>query len=86
MARIEQLVELVPDAALRAELASEVAELKRRQQFGLVFERHIPETTLLLNAPVRIGSTVVRRQDPTDTPLQDGRQHTSLRRGLKATP
>ena len=39
MARIEDLVGLVTEEALRAELDAEVAELKRRRQFGLVFER-----------------------------------------------
>jgi len=70
LARIEQLIDLVEQAALRRELAAEVATLKRRQQFGLVFERHIPETTLLLNAPIRVGSTVVKRRDPKDTPYR----------------
>ncbi len=70
MARIEQLVDLVADDALRQEIAAEVATLKRRQQFGLLFERHIPETTLLLNAPIRVGSTVVKRRDSKDTPLR----------------
>lgn len=70
MARIEDLVGLIPDETLRAELATEVAELKRRRQFGLVFERHVPESTLLSNAPIRAGSVVVRRQDQTNTLLR----------------
>ena len=68
MARVEQLIELVKDPALRAEIALEVAALKGRQQFGLVYERHIPESTLLLNAPVRVGSTVVKKKDPKSVP------------------
>ncbi len=68
MARIEQLIELIKDAALRAEIASEVVSLKRRQQFGLVFERHLPESTLLPNAPIRVGSTVVKKKDQKYVP------------------
>ncbi len=69
MARVEELLELVNDPALRAELLAEVASLKRRQQYGLVFERHMPESAALLNAPVRVGATIFKRQDETQTPL-----------------
>lgn len=63
MARVEDLVSQVGDAALRRELAGEVALLKKRQKFGLVFEGHIPETTLLHHAPIGVGSLVARRDD-----------------------
>ena len=68
MARVEELLELVSDPALRAELLAEVASLKRRQQYGLVFERHMPESAALLNAPVKVGATVFKRQDEAQTP------------------
>lgn len=62
MARLDDLIEHVPDKALRKELQSAVATLKRGQKFGLVFEEHIPETTTLTGIPVRVGSLVQRRE------------------------
>ncbi len=64
MARIDDLIGLVEDAALRRELQSATAELRRHRRFGLVFEQHIPETTALLGYPLRPGVTVQRRDDP----------------------
>ena len=53
----------MPDVALRKELESALAQVKRTQRFGLVFEEHIPETTTLTGVPVRVGSMVQHRQD-----------------------
>ena len=65
MARIDDLVARISDPALRAEMTAAVADLKRHQRFGLVFEEHVPETTALASLPVRPGSLVQRRDDPT---------------------
>lgn len=46
-----------------------MADMKRRQRFGLVFEEHIPETTTLLGFPINIGATVQRRNDSEDKEL-----------------
>jgi adenine-specific DNA-methyltransferase len=70
MARIEDLVSQVGDARVRAELADEVAHLKSRRTFGLVFERHIPETVMIPNGTVKAGATVVRRADEGCLPLR----------------
>ena len=43
MAHIDNLVERIADPALRAKVAAEVAKLAERKDFGLVFERHLPE-------------------------------------------
>ena len=40
------------------------SELRRRKRFGLVFEQHIPETTVLPDAEVRKGSVVLIRTEP----------------------
>lgn len=69
MARIDDLVGLVEDAALRRELQTATAELRRQRQFGLVFEEYIPEVTALLGYPLRPGVTVQRRDDPTGSSL-----------------
>src|SRR5205823_1304016 len=63
MARLDDLVEQIPDPRLRGEMEAALAELKRRQRFGLVFEDHIPETTALYGLPVQLGSLVQRRED-----------------------
>jgi len=57
MALLEELIADVPDPQLRAALSSETRLLKQRTQFGLVFERHLPETVLLA------ASTGVREGD-----------------------
>jgi adenine-specific DNA-methyltransferase len=63
MARIDDLISQIADKALRQRLASALADMKRRQRFGLVFEEHIPETTALLSLPIHVGSIVQRRSD-----------------------
>lgn len=62
LALVEHLISQIPDPALRNALEREVADLKKRLTWGLVFERHIPETTFLLDAPVRPGSVVWERR------------------------
>ena len=70
MARIDDLAAEVKDAALRKRLQEAIADLKRKQRFGLVFEEHIPEITLLRDFPIKPGATVYRREDTTaKTPL-----------------
>ena len=63
MAKLDVLIEQVPDPALRAQLGEAVRDLRRRKSFGLVFEEHIPEIALLPDILVKAGLTVFRRQD-----------------------
>jgi adenine-specific DNA-methyltransferase len=63
MAKLDDLIEQVDDPALRSEIEQAAHELRRRKVFGLVFEEHIPEITLLRDFPVKPGSTVYRRED-----------------------
>src|SRR5437868_15283291 len=59
MARLEDLITSVRDAALRAALSHEVRTLKQRTSFGLVFERHLPENVVLpSSAGVQAGDQV----------------------------
>lgn len=60
---LDRLVERVPDEALRDALASEVRRLRDATDFGLVFERHLPETARLLTHPIRRGVSVQDRGD-----------------------
>lgn len=61
MGRLDDLIVDVKDTHLRDELRSALADMKRKQRFGLVFEEHIPETTALLGLPVGAESLVQRR-------------------------
>lgn len=63
MARIDDIVAQIPDKVLKQRLEAALADMKRRQRFGLVYEEHVPETTALLRFPVQAGTTVQRRKD-----------------------
>jgi adenine-specific DNA-methyltransferase len=65
MAKLDDLIQQIADSALRSDLEAAVEELRRRKTFGLVFEEHIPEITLLRDVPVKVGATVYRRDDFT---------------------
>src|SRR2546426_11182982 len=69
MARLDDLAAEVKDAPLRRKLQDALADLKRKQRFGLVFEEHIPETTALLGFPVQVGATVQRGDDGNGSTL-----------------
>ncbi len=62
MALVEDLIAQIPDAALRTAIEREVAVLKKRLDWGLVFERHLPENVRLLVAPIKVGSVVWERR------------------------
>lgn len=69
MARIEDLLKKIDDPALREELAREVAVLKEHVDFGLVFERHIPEIVDLLYVKPLVGDLVRLRRVDSDVLL-----------------
>lgn len=60
MARIDDLVAQVADPTLRQALLEETSRLRRAQRIGLVYERHLPERTLLPQVPLEVGMQVVR--------------------------
>lgn len=66
MAGVDDLLARVGDEAVRAELAAAIAELRGTRDFGLVFERHVPETVRLPHHPVRRGIKVAYRDRSTD--------------------
>lgn len=64
MARLEQLVEGVQDEQLRRQIEAEIAALKERTRFGLVYERHLPELALIADTDlVRVGALVRPKSD-----------------------
>ena len=62
MALIENLVAQISDPDLRDAISREIKEIKSRRDWGLVFERHLPESTRLLDAPIKVGSVVWERR------------------------
>lgn len=64
MARLEQLVGGIQEGKLRREIELEIAALKERTRFGLVYERHLPETVLIADPDlVRVGVLVRPKQE-----------------------
>jgi len=61
MAAIHDLLAQVQDEALRARLEQEINRLSKTKKFGLVFEEHLPECTLLYDISVKRGSTVAKK-------------------------
>jgi adenine-specific DNA-methyltransferase len=66
VAKIDDLLGRVSDPRLRADLRDAALELKRSQNFGIVFEQHIPELSALTGSPPRTGSTVRLRNGDSD--------------------
>lgn len=62
MARIDDLLARIGDTALQLEIKRSIADMTRHRQFGLVFEQHIPETTLL-RLPIKRDQLVQIRSD-----------------------
>lgn len=62
---LDQLVSRVEDETLRARLAHEVDLLRGSRRFGLVFDRHLPESVRLPDHPIRKGIRVALRDEST---------------------
>lgn len=63
MAKIEDLINQIPDEKLRKAIGAEVKALKKAKKFGLVFEEHLPETVRLPRVPVREGDLVALKRE-----------------------
>jgi adenine-specific DNA-methyltransferase len=63
LARLEHLLGYIADSELRYKLAKEVTDLKSRVRFGLVYERHLPETVIIRDIDgLKIGDYVRPRE------------------------
>ncbi|MBR7194659.1 site-specific DNA-methyltransferase [Gordonia sp. SCSIO 19800] len=60
---LDQLISRVEDETLRARLAHEVELLRGSRRFGLVFDRHLPESVRLPDHPIRKGIRVALRDE-----------------------
>lgn len=63
---LDVLVRQVEDETLRARLAREIDLLRGSRRFGLVFDRHLPESVRLVDHPIRKGVRVGLRDESTD--------------------
>jgi adenine-specific DNA-methyltransferase len=62
---LDQAIEQIRDEALRARIAREVELLRGSRRFGLVFDRHLPESVRLPDHPIRKGVAVALRDEST---------------------
>lgn len=60
---LDQLVSEVTDETLRSRLAREVELLRGSRRFGLVYDRHLPESVRLTDHPIRKGVRVALRDE-----------------------
>ena len=58
---LDGLIAKLDDPAMRDAIATEVDHLREIKDFGLVFERHLPETMLLRSHPIKRGLMVQER-------------------------
>ena len=63
MAKVDDLLSHISNGPLREQLKAAVDELRSGKQFGLVFEHHIPETSLVPSLPVSRGAQVTSRTE-----------------------
>jgi adenine-specific DNA-methyltransferase len=64
---LDALLARIADKDLRQAIAHEVGRLKDSKDFGLVFERHLPESVRLAGHPITRGSQVQLRADTKGT-------------------
>lgn len=55
MATIDYLLNKITNPEMRTKLQSEIDRIQKQKRFGLVFEDHLPEATLLYDVEVRRG-------------------------------
>jgi adenine-specific DNA-methyltransferase len=63
VAHIDDLILRIPDRNLREQVAQEVAKILERKDFGLVFQRHLPEDIEVPGVRPRRGDVVRLRGD-----------------------
>ncbi|MFG2849214.1 site-specific DNA-methyltransferase [Streptomyces mirabilis] len=66
MAYIDDVLSNLADQDAAQVIRAELARIRDRQQFGIFFERHLPEHTALPGTPIVPGARVMRRDRPSD--------------------
>lgn len=70
MAAINDLINQIQDEDLRNRIQQEVNKMNKQKKFGLVFEEHLPECTPLYDIPIKVGASVVVREEKIGDILQ----------------
>jgi adenine-specific DNA-methyltransferase len=65
---LDVLLDKIADPVLRRDILLQVARLRAKRTFGLVFESHLPERVRLPEHPLRAGISVVYKDAP-DSPI-----------------
>lgn len=78
MSTINHLLDKISNAELRDKLQAEFAQLQKDKHFGLVFEEHFPDATLLYEVDVRRGQKVTLK----DNPLKEKFEVVNISNGL----
>ena len=63
---VDSLLSKIDDESLRTQLANEFNKLRDNKEFGLVFERHIPEYVRLYKREITEGAHVQLRSSKSD--------------------
>lgn len=50
---LDALIDHIPDEALRGQIREALKKQNQQKKFGLVFEDHIPESTVLYDVPCK---------------------------------
>lgn len=66
MATIDHLIDKISNPELQQKLRLEFERLQKQKRFGLVFEDHLPEATLLYEVEVRKGQKVTLKESPLE--------------------
>lgn len=66
MAAIDDLLSQIENEELRRRIESEVKKLSKQKKFGLVFEDHLPEYTVLFDAPIKVGAYIKENKPKKD--------------------
>lgn len=72
---LDGLLARVDDPALREDLRAQIDRIRAKRTFGLVFESHLPERVVLPEHGIRLGASVVLRDDAGSVTYQVLRVH-----------
>lgn len=67
MSAINELIDKIENEDLRDRIRQEVLRMQKQKKFGLVFEEHIPEATMLYDVPIKRGCLVAAKAGKMET-------------------
>ncbi len=71
MSTLNELIEQIENPELRKRISDEVNKLNKQKKFGLVFEEHLPECTVLYDIPVKKNGKVVRLNEKHEPDMKE---------------